>query len=65
MYSKHTKNIMYKSYCANSVCCSHALVCGPTLTRPASDGGLCTVCSGQLLRSDQPSVLARNTRTLA
>ena len=30
----------------NSVCCIHALVCGPTSKRPASDGGL---CSGQLL----------------
>ena len=30
----------------NSLCCSHALVSGPTSKRPASDGGL---CSGQLL----------------
>ena len=30
----------------NSVCWSHALVCGPNSKRPSSDGGL---CSGQLL----------------
>ena len=43
------------SQIVNSVCCSHALVNGPTSKRPASDGGLCSwqmltmwsaVCSG-------------------
>ena len=33
--------VYHHNHIVNSVCCSHALVSGPTSKRPASDGGRC------------------------